>query len=366
MPRLTSALLVTLAASGWISASQAGAELRPPPGYYAEPAARPDAKAKAFVCPTMPAPFTGTLDFPSKYEGSGKARDTLNEGADRRYKTLTQPITAFEKGATKLVDRYMDSGNPAVLQCVLAWYGGWASAGGLLGPATNHTGKSMRKWALGSLSGAWLRLQYSRAQPLQSQASQAAAVQAWLGAIGKRVVGEWDLSAPVERINNHSYWAAWAVMATSVVTQDQTLYDWALRAYRVFATQVDADGFLPNEIARQTRAAGYQVYAVTPLAMIAAFAKANGTDLADQGGQALPRAVQRALSAYDDPSAFAARTGQRQTLEGADEQSAKLAWLEPYCWAVTCAPPLLAKRDGLRPMKNSRLGGDLTAIYRQP
>ncbi|WP_051361809.1 mannuronate-specific alginate lyase [Solimonas soli] len=333
--------------------------LVPPPGYYA-PVAR---GGKTPACPPPPPPFAGTLDFPSKYEGSGKSRDTLNEASDARYKTLTLPITTMEKGATRLVDQYMDSGSPQALACVLAWYGGWADARALLGPAANHTGKSMRKWALASLSSAWLRLQFSSSQPLAAHAQEAAKIQAWLGAIADQVVHEWNEDDPRERINNHYYWAAWSVMATSVVVDRRDLFDWAAKMYGIFAAQVDADGYLPNEIKRQTRAAGYQVYALTPVAMMAAFGKANHVDLASQGSNALQRAAERAIGAYDDPRAYEAKTGKQQVLEGADEQSSKLAWLEPYCWTLACSGAESAKLGSLRPMKNTRLGGDVTAVF---
>lgn len=363
MPRIDRSRLAVLAALllgfGATSAAAAGT-LAPPPGYYA-----PVAHGKGGgACPPPPAPFAGTLDFPSKYEGSGKSRDTLNEDAERRYKNLTKPITDLEKGATKLVDRYMDSGSPETLACVLAWYGSWADAGGLLGPAANHTGKSMRKWALASLSGAWLRLQFSTSQPLAANAQQAAKIEAWLGRIADQVTHEWDEGDPLTKINNHYYWAAWSVMATSVVTNRRDLFDWSAKMYAIFARQVDAEGYLPNEMARQTRAAGYQVYAVTPIAMIAAFGKANGVDLAGEGDHALQRAAERAIGAYDDPSAYAAKTGRQQTLEGVDEQRSKLAWLEAYCWTVQCSGVSAAKLAELRPLKNTRLGGDLTAVFR--
>lgn len=359
--RMTEPLKAVLGGALMLSCSAAvAASLVPPPGYTAPVQHK---SKKDASCPAPPAPFAGTLDFPSKYEGSGKARDQLNEESDARYKTLTAPIREMEKGATKLVDAYMDSGRPEALQCVLSWYGSWAEAQALLGPAANHTGKSMRKWTLGSLSGAWLRLKFSGSQPLAAHAQQAAQIEAWLGRIADQVVAEWNPADPISKINNHYYWAAWSVMATGVVTDRRDLFDWAAGMYAVFARQVDAEGFLPNEMARASRAAGYQVYAVTPVAMIAAFGKANGVDLAGEGNGALQRAAQLALSAYDDPSVFEAKTGKRQTLEGADEQSAKLAWLEPYCWTLACDAQESGKLAGLRPMKNTRLGGDISAVF---
>src|SRR3546814_19759635 len=65
------------------------AALVPPPGYYAAVGQ----KNKGASCPTPPPPFTDTLDFPSKYEGSGKSRDTLNEKSNLRYKMLAKQVS---------------------------------------------------------------------------------------------------------------------------------------------------------------------------------------------------------------------------------------------------------------------------------
>lgn len=345
---------------GWTAQPVLAADLVPPPGYYAEVG---HGSAASKSCDPAPRPFTGRLDFPSKYEGSGASRDTLNDASDQRYKTMTLPISDMEKGATRLVDRYMQDGSPQALRCVMGWYAAWADAGALLGPAMDHTGRSERKWALASLSGAWLRLHFSQSRPLADDAQEAARIERWLGQIAEQVTREWSSGDPSEKINNHYYWAAWSVMATGVITDRHDLFDWATGMYAAFARQVDADGFLPNELKRNTRAAGYQVYAVTPVAMMAAFGKANHVDLAGEGSNTLRRAAERAVTAYDDPAPFEARTGVKQVMGGAGEQQTKLAWLEPYCWTVRCTGVASAKLAQLRPLRDTRLGGDLTAIF---
>ena len=352
---LLSFSIAALALSG-----AAHAALVPPPGYAA---AVNHKGGSSFECPRTPAPFTGTLDFPSKYEGSGKARDTVNENADARYKALTKPITDMEKGVVRSVDKYMGSGNPAALQCAMDKYTAWADAGALLGPAANHTGRSLRKWSLASLSSAYLRLEYSSSKPLASYAQATPKIEAWLGKVADQVVTEWPENDPINKINNHYYWAAWGVMATSVVTDRRDLFDWSVKMYRIFAQQVDRDGYLPNELARESRALGYNNYAITPIAMMAAFGKANGVDLAAEGDHALKRAAEQTLKGIDDPRIFESKAGYKQVLEGFDEQSSKLAWLEPYCWTVGCSGPEAQKAASIRPMKNTRLGGNVTTSF---
>jgi poly(beta-D-mannuronate) lyase len=343
------------------SAGSASAALVPPPGYYAAVGH----KDKSPSCSPPPAPFTGTLDFPSKYEGSGKSRDTLNEESDQRYKMLAKPMSDMEKGASKRVDQYMDSGSPEALQCVLSWYGSWADAHALLGPSVGYSGKAVRKWTLASLSGAWLRLKFSKSQPLAAYPDQQKKIETWLGQVADVVVTEWDLGSPAQKINNHFYWAGWAIMATSVVLDRRDLFDWATRVYGSFASAATADGFLPNELARKTRALGYQNFAIAPVAMMAAFGKANGVDLASRGNGALQRVAERTVQGADDPQLFEAKSASRQVTDGfdGDDQRSKLAWLEPYCWTVACSGPTAQKLAALRPANYTRLGGDVTALF---
>jgi len=45
------------------------------------------------------------------------------------------------------------------------------------------------------------------------------------------------------------------------------------------------------------------------------------------------------------------------------EDNTHLEWLEPYCALSHCDDATLTLRDASRPLKNRRLGGDLTALY---
>jgi poly(beta-D-mannuronate) lyase len=350
--------VLVMVANG-ITASATDAVLKPPQGYLGAVRVKNGATEP---CATMPPPYTATLDFPSKYEGSDAARDQLNAAAEARYEQLTQPITAMEKGFSKHVGKYMDAGDPAQLECALRWIDGWATAAALEGAATTHTGKSLRKWALASLSGAWLRLEFSASAPLTKYPAQAVRVETWLGDVANRVAREWLPGDPLGKINNHYYWAAWSLMATAVATNRRELFDQSLQIYRVFARQADAEGYLPNELARASQAAGYHNYSMLPLAMIAAFGKANGVDLAAEGDGALTRLAQRAQAALEDPASFQPKTGVTQTPPDADSTT-NWSWLEPYCWTVRCSPSLLARRVSLYPLGTTRLGGNLSAVF---
>jgi len=333
--------------------------LRAPAGYYRPAIIK---KSTPVVCAAPPTPFTATLDFPSKYEGSDGSRDDLNAEAEAEYRALTLPITDTEKGVSSAVTNYMKSSSPSQLQCAIDWLSAWANASALEGVATTHTGRATRKWALASLSGAYLRLKFSTSAPLSIYVEQARIIEAWFARIGDKVAVEWPAQDPTRKINNHYYWAAWAMSATAVITNREDLFEKSLAIYHVFASQVDANGYLPNEVARGTKAASYQAYALLPITMVAALGKANGVNLSTENSGALVRLAERVRVTLLDPTTIEARAGAVQVLTDS-ERITSWMWLEPYCWTVECSADIRTELVARRPMSSTRLGGNLTAIY---
>lgn len=351
------ALLLVLAVQ---ATGVAEASVAVPPGYrQAATAARETPHGD---CPAIPAPYTAVLDIPSKYEGSDTARATENPEANARYLAATKPISAMEKGYAALVRQYMRTGSPILLDCTMRWLNRWAEADALMNRAPTHTGRAVRKWALGSLAGSYLRIRHSAGNPLRDDLTRRRQIEAWFGRLADRVITEWPVTDPVEQFNNHYYWSAWSLMAAAAATDRRDLFDASLGYYRVFARQVDADGYLPAELARKTRALSYHAYALGPLAMIAAFAKANGVDVAAEGNGALTRLANRTFAGLEAPDGFAKRAGAAQDPASLGKRS-QWAWLEPYCATVGCDATRQYARQLHGRQVNTRLGGDLTALY---
>ncbi len=341
------------------TAAALAAPLVPPAG-FTQPPATP-AQATSLSCPDAPQPFTGALDFRSKYEGSDSARATLNPQAEAAFHQQTRAIADMEKFVSTQVTAWHRSGDPRNVSCLVSALNRWATAGALLGDARNHTGKSMRKWALATFSSSWLQLQFSASHPLNAWPEQAQNITRWLGNVGNLTASEWrDL--PQSRVNNHSYWAAWALMATSVVTGRQDLFDQSLAIYRIAMQQIDAEGFLPNELRRRQRALAYHNYALQPLVMIALFARANGVDLFEENRAALPRLAARVIAGLDNPQPFTLRSGVVQD-RAFLQHPVNLAWLEAWCQLSTCDNKQRARLTSLRPLQNSRLGGPVTLLF---
>lgn len=196
--------LLTLAM--FAGATQAAAPLRPPQGYFA-PIEKVKAGEAAQGCDATPTPYTGSLQFRSKYEGSDKARATLNVQSEKAFRDSTADITKIERGVSKQVMQFMRDGRPEQLECTLNWLTAWAQADALMSKDFNHTGKSMRKWALGSMASAYVRLKFSESRPLANHPEQAQLIESWFSRMADQVVSDWD-NLPLDKTNNHSYWAA--------------------------------------------------------------------------------------------------------------------------------------------------------------
>jgi poly(beta-D-mannuronate) lyase len=349
---LLPALLVVSA-----SACSSGS-LQPPQGYYLA-VQQNDNKPKS--CPTPPTPFTGKMFFPSKYEGSDSARSKLNVGARDRYQQLTRDITDMERGVSNTIERYMKHGHPQELECSLEWLSTWAEADALLSKDFNHTGKSMRKWALATFASSYLRLKYSSSQPLIGHEQQAEKIERWLAKVAEQVVSDWD-GLPLKNTNNHSYWAAWSVMASAVVSDRRDLFDWAVGKFRQAAHQVNDQGLLPNELKRRERALAYHNYSLGPLTMLAVFAQANGVDLRQENDAALQRLAQNVLDGLADHEHFARLAHAEQETDDLQGDS-KFAWLEPYCALYSCSDKTLSWKTSMEPLRTFRLGGDVSALF---
>jgi poly(beta-D-mannuronate) lyase len=270
-----------------------------------------------------------------------------------------RPLRAFVKEITRLGDGWMISrpANARYAQLAVEALARWAAAGALLGEA-NQQGAYEREWTLGSLALAYLKV---RDAPGVDPTARAA-IDRWLCAVAALVEPPYERAGKTSSKNNHAYWTGLAVGAAGVACQDRSLFDWGIARARIGIAQVGPDGILPLELARQSRALHYHVFALAPLVMLAELATANGIALYDENDHALRRLADRVIAGLADPHSFERLTGVAQEQITTPPRGSDLAWAEPYQARFPDArlADWLAKG---RPAVDVRLGGDLTSAF---
>lgn len=352
-------IIATLVCWPGFSACADDAPLRAPAGYY-QPAQQKN--TSHFNCPPSPPPFTGKLEFLSKYDGDGPSKDTINKVAEQRYKQATASIRDYEKGLVKLADTIVKKGkSEAPLQCMVIWYKTWIAAGALQDTHANSIGKAVRKWALAAASSAWLRVKLAEpASYKQMSPDDKATIENWLKSLALQVQQDYSHRG-ADKANNHDYWAAWAVMATAVVINDKALFAWSADVYQLAMSQIDAEGYLPNELARQSRALGYHNFALQPLVMLHVFLAANHHPAAEFRKREFLQLAEHVLQGISNPALFALKTGHQQITDNLPSSNA-MAWIEPFNTAFpeAGAAPWISK---FRPFSSTRMGGNMTIIF---
>ncbi len=299
--------------------------------------------SRPFICPALPDPVTD-LKMPSKYRSDDSKREIIDPENAAGYEELSSPIYGFMNeisDASDLVVRTHGRQRDAA-DCAIAGLRRWAEAGAMLGESNG-------------IGDAVLR------NKVDIAAADRAAIEPWLRRLALRVRKVYGSDQQLNsRNNNHVYWAAWGVTAAGLALDDQGFIDWGRAVYRRALKQIEPDGTLPLETGRGSRALQYHIFAIAPLVAIAETGEVNGLALYREHDSALLRLIDRTLSGLDDPSWFAAKAGAPQLLESA-VSSANLAWLEFYNRRF--ADPRAERwLQELRPMRQRRLGGNLTAL----
>lgn len=355
---ITTVLFSTLGINAAQAAQCPDTGLRAPAGYYQDPA---PGDGGDYECDSVP-PYTDSLVFTSKYKGSDDARNELNEQAAEQYHEAVKDIRHFEKLVIAAADDYqVDGDGPAARDCALSLLDHWASANALLNPQVNHVGQAVRKWALTAAANSYLRVTLSGDQDALNP-RRLARIRDWFNRLTTQIRHYYS-DRPLRKVNNHDYWAAWAVMSAAVATQNCSDWNWALQKFDEAMGQVTDDGYLPNELGRNTRALEYMNFAMQPLTLMTVFAEANHVGLHQRYQSQLTALATNVTEGLEDPDVFTTVTGYDQTTDGL-YTAWSLAWMKPWqvTWGDVASMPSFIDQFG--PMKSTRLGGDLHWLYR--
>ncbi|CTQ56350.1 Alginate lyase precursor [Roseibium album] len=269
----------------------------------------PSKKAHVPECLQVPTP-PAELETHSKYDQSDKSRSTVDRSAKVKRKKLVQPIRNSVRMLTKIA--YAKSANPNIAQaraeCVLKSLDAWAKGDALTKMQTSDALLSRDRWVAEfvlALNSVAARGEISK--------ERKGLYEGWLRSIADSTVEAYSLRlGPKSRTNNHRYWAGLAVGAIGVFLEDEELKAWGHRSFEIGSCQVDANGLLPKEMSRGSKALEYHIYAYRPLAALARLHQAQGTGSALKCFDGFKRLHQAVARATQNPDEFEKFSGTRQ------------------------------------------------------
>lgn len=205
----------------------------------------------------------------------------------------------------------------------------------------------------------------------------------WIDALVRKV--DWIFDGTVDH-NNHRYLTDSVLMAWGTVAGDEALYAKGQDRYRMILSEARADGSLPLETRRGSRALWYMRQSLASMTVMAEIAAARGTDLYGlrEGSGSFDRVLSYLLNGLTEPNVVLAYASENY-IPGDDSDFRKpdlgfmtkrghgrhyMAWVEPYL--AHDRPGLASKRlrtlftrslRNDRPMIDEFVGGNATCIW---
>jgi len=166
--------------------------------------------------------------------------------------------------------------------------------------------------------------------------------------------------------NNIEDWTAAAFALGAVALNRQQLLNHAVAIAEKKSSMVNADGFLPLEMARGRMALEYSLSAIQALSMVIAVAEANGKSiLSEPTGDGLLRMMRRMVSVINDPASFLQYADTRDAIDKDHFDRQVMGWLEIYYRKTTDRDALTAICNH-KPLYSWRTGGDWVVLFGSP
>lgn len=322
-----------------------------------------DVEAEApFTCAPAPEPVV-SLSIGSRYEKGSTTRSEISEESNEDVNQALEPVEDFINDVSSMSNAALAGGpdSQANADCVLDWLHAWADGEAL----TELNSLNARLAVSPRLSG--LALAYLQAHTVATPDTQRdTVITAWFERQAEAVIAFFDTEAgPLASTNNLRAWAALATASIGRISADAGTLAWARESYKLLVCGAEASGALPSEMERGERALHYQLHAVAPLVVAVALLDPDGAADEELCRSSLEKIAEFTLAGVEDPAIIADLVGSDQVFSGADETELapyQLAWAEAYL-ARYANPALEAHIAPLRPLRYSKLGGNLTAVY---
>lgn len=287
--------------------------------------------APAMACPSPP-PAVRDLAPPRFY--SDPDGTVIDPELLAEHRGQVEPLAAFLRHVTQHADKANRRTSPSAAaeaaDCAVRWLESWAAQGAWLGDMGSRQGEYQRKWDLAGVA-----LTYSKVRRFATPEARAV-IEPWLVRMADAATRFFDDRN--RQRNNHWYWLGLGLGATALATDSPRHWDMARSIMGDAAADIRADGALPLELARKSRALQYHAFSLMPLVVLAELARSRGEDWYAMAGGALHRLADLTMRSLADPRVMDALAGapqDRPTRPGA-------GWLQLYAKRFPDRiPPLL-------------------------
>ena len=273
--------------------------------------------ASAQTCPPVPRPNVD-LDVERFY--ADKAGTKIDPAKQASHDAAVAPLTAFlrevSQNSDKAVRRTSRSARDSIAACTLSWLEGWAKSGALLGTMKTQQAEYQRKWDFSGLALTYVKVRVFAAP------QQRVVIERWLIQLADRSRAFFD--DPARARNNHWYWLGAGVAAVGRFSPRH--WDMARGIMRDATRDIAADGTLPKEMERQSRALFYHAFAVVPLVVMAEIAASRDEDWYGLETGALHRLVATTHAGLVAPETFDRLAGVTQERP----VNTRAGWLQLY------------------------------------
>lgn len=331
---------------------------------WEKPEFQPGPDSESFIfknpCPDVP-PVQRDLDVPLFY--SDKSNSIINPELKARYDTSNRSIFVFKKGLSKIANAALYKRSDAAASCATRWLAVWSQREALLGKMANNSadkqtlmqGGFVRKWALASITLSYLKI---RSFKSVQESAYNSTILDWISHLEQSVFNDVKNYGPTSAKNNHIYWAALARMLAGIALGNPQTVQWSVDIYRQAMDQIQENGTLPLELKRRSMALHYHYFAITPLLLIAKFAKANGIDLYRENEQRMNKLLNLLLPTLENPDTFSTISG----FPVNHDLHESYTWVE-LMQALKPTPESNKFLKAHRPIYDTDLGDNVTALW---
>jgi poly(beta-D-mannuronate) lyase len=312
-------------------------------------------------CGKWPAPIV-RLDTQSRYSTDDKSRTEVDASASKTYEAQIAPVRQFSRTVVEFANQFTISGgtDTNAANCAGRALAQWAKGNALTITSTDVSNFN-RATFLSAMSSAYIQVSGSK----QITPADNAVIRNWLRRLSEDTQKFYQKKRESKTVkpNNIQFWAALGVANASVALNDRAGFDWAMKGYELGVCTITPQGAIPREVDRGGLALHYHTFALQPLVSLAELAERNNYPGYVVCEGKLPIAVAFTLSQIDNPTILRGLAKAKQKSIGTLKSNNDLAWLELYAkrfpnfsWA--------GRMQGLRPMSNTNIGGDLTQLLR--